>query len=288
MSEYTNGLYKRLKELVEENSSLLHLGLGVCHRKLQSAINKKIEEVEKDFVNKANYYKKNVNDVAKEKAQLLKQYEDEFSKAYDAYSNKCYQYLVIKEQIELSRLSTIGNIITLLELKDKVEESQEYINYISKRRELEEKLNTIEVKADYDKTFEVLNALEDPKNQYDDQLAKYIEKYGNLCGLIEKIQEAVDVVADEGVEAISSISVTETAVVDESKASIMSKIKALVSNLFKKGNFEKDYLSKVNERVSAIDSEMVKIANQVKEDTITVVSVIIEQKDKINEAFAAE
>ena len=288
MSEYTNGLYKRLKELVEENSSLLHLGLGVCHRKLQSAINKKIEEVEKDFVNKANYYKKNVNDVAKEKAQLLKQYEDEFSKAYDAYSNKCYQYLVIKEQIELSRLSTIGNIITLLELKDKVEESQEYINYISKRRELEEKLNTIEVKADYDKTFEVLNALEDPKNQYDDQLAKYIEKYGNLCGLIEKIQEAVDVVADEGVEAISSISVTETAVVDESKASILSKIKALVSNLFKKGNFEKDYLSKVNERVSAIDSEMVKIANQVKEDTITVVSVIIEQKDKINEAFAAE
>lgn len=288
MSVYTNGLSNKIKDLVEENSTLLHLGFGVCNRKLQNAINSKVEEVEKDFVNKANFYKKNVNELTNEKAQLLKQYEDEFSKVYDVYSNKCFQLLVLKEQIELNRLSTIGNIITLLELKDKVEESQQYIEYINKRKELEQKLDTIEVKADYDKTYEVLNALEDPKLQYDDQLARYIEKYGNLCGLIDRIQEAADAVPNEGVEAIASISVVETAITDESKAGIASKIKAFLSNIFKKGDFEKEYLAKATEKVGVMDAEITKMADTVKEETINVVSIVLEHKDKINAAFTAE
>ena len=288
MASYINSLSNKVKDLVEENSSLIHLGLGVCNRKLQEAMSQKVEEVEKDFVNKANYYKKNVNELSNEKSELLKNYEAEFNKIYKAYSNKCFQLLMIKEQIELNRLSTIGNIITLLDLKEKVEESEEYIEYINKRKELEQKLETIEVKEDYDKTYEVLNTLEDPKLQYDDQLAKYIEKYGNLCELIDRIQEAVDAVPVEGAEAISSISVSETAVVNESKDSIVTKIKMFISSLFKKGDFEKGYLEKANERVKAIDAEALKIEETVKEESINVVSIILDHKEKINAAFAAE
>ena len=288
MSSYTVSLSNKISQLVEENSSLLHLGLGICNRKLQKAINQKVEEVEKEFVEKANYYKKNVNELSNEKADLLKKYEEEFKKIYDAYYNKCFQFLMLKEQIELNRLSTIGNIVTLLDLKDKVEESQEYIEFINKRKELEQKLETIEVKEDYDKTFEVLNALEDPKLQYDDKLAKYIEKYGNLCGLIDSIQEAVEAVFEEGVEAISSINVVETAMAEESKNDIISKIKKVLSSLFKKGDFEKGYFEKAVERVNTIDSEISKIIEKVREESVNVVSVVLDHKEKINAAFAEE
>jgi len=288
MSNYINGLYKKVAELVDENSTMMHLAMGICNRKLHDAITKKTEEVEKDFVSKANYYKKNVNELANEKAQLLKKFQDEFNKVYDVYSNKCFQYLILKEQIDTTRVSTIGNIITLLDLKDKVEESQEYIAYITKRKELEDKLATIEVKEDYDKTYEVLNSLEDPKMQYDDQLARYIEKYGNLCGLVDKIQEIVDSVSDEGVNAIASISVIENAVVNETENNILAKIKALISGIIKKGNFETGYLLKATNRAESIDTEISQIAKKVEENSINVISIILDHKDKINKAFAAE
>lgn len=217
-------LISTLNEISKCEVNEISILIAIIKRNIIDLINKNIQQINDEFLEKCEYYGKSISDVNSEKIEILNSYREEFNKIATKLEEEYINLALEVQEAQAKQKLTIADLKKAIDLKEKYIVSQ--VN-----NENESSINSLNKKIDI-----------------------LAEKYIKYCGLedacIVKLNEC-----NERIEnAINSVMQYET-----SKQMIVAEKKS-VFNIFKKifnifsseKKFEKEYIEKKKKNIEKI------------------------------------
>ena len=282
---------KRLAGIIDEVTELEIIKAQVLYAKFQNTLkdsyDKKIKKIENDFVAKASLYGKSEMDCANEKNLIISQYQEQFQKIFDS---RRLQYLNIQNEIAemiSNKLIDIANFKLIATNKSEFIKSPAYLDYLNKKEEFQNMVDTTLVHDEFDKYTKLLEELQDPLESYEKKLDDLADRYDNYDATIKECEKKLDECIKASLEDFDDIiQFIENSLVAAQKENSISKfLHKLFNKIGSNSKFQKNVVQKMHSEVSKIDQDMVENIDIIDEQTINLVAAIEEIKTSINEEF---
>lgn len=286
----TEKIMKTVDEVIEKEITEAQLLLVINKKKIEAMIDANMEIISKNFDDKCKFYKKSPESVSDIKQSILDEYMFLFADIEDEYVFQLTKLIDELKEAQANQKIALTNYKKVLSSKDEYIESPKYKEYMAKLQELIAKRESTEDKKTYAQLSEYIAQLGDPVEEFNKKIDALADKYGNYCALenncIDRINESLNSVT----ESMSSVMQFEVGklVSTEGKKSFIESIKALFSNLFKKGNFEKDYISKKKQEIETLKKDIDSLLDKICDVTATYMAMFDENKAKINKKYEVD
>lgn len=213
-----------LNEISKNEVNEISLLIAIIKRNIIDLINKNIQQINDEFLEKCEYYGKSISDVNSEKIEILNSYKEEFNKIATKLEEEYMNLALEIQEAQAKQKITIADLKKALDLKEK---------YISSN---DNNVNEASIET-LNKKIDIL-----------------AEKYVKYCGLedacIVKLKEC-----NERIEnAINSVMQYETGkqLIVAEKKSVFNIFKKIFNIFSSEKRFEKEYIEKKKKNIEKI------------------------------------
>ena len=253
-------VYKNLASNIKNLSSVevneISLIIAIIKKNIQDLINKNMEFLNKEFLDKSEYYGTKKIDLSKYRDQIIKGYENEFNRISLKLEEEYMNFALMLQETQSNQKISIANLKNVLESKQKYVESNEYDEFMTNIENLEKQRDDAETKIEFDKIDNYLNNISDPIEIYNKKIDIFANRYVKYCGLEEvylsklkkcneRIESAINSVMKYDVGALTIIN----------KKSIFTIFSKLLSKISGVKKFEKEYVFKKLESLEKIKND---------------------------------
>lgn len=253
-------VYKNLASNIKNLSSVevneISLIIAIIKKNIQDLINKNMEFLNKEFLDKSEYYGTKKIDLSKYRDQIIKGYENEFNRISLKLEEEYMNFALMLQETQSNQKISIANLKKVLESKQKYVESNEYDEFMTNIENLEKQRDDAETKIEFDKIDNYLNNISDPIEIYNKKIDIFANRYVKYCGLEEvylsklkkcneRIESAINSVMKYDVGALTIIN----------KKSIFTIFSKLLSKISGVKKFEKEYVFKKLENLEKIKND---------------------------------
>lgn len=221
-------LMATLNEISNVEVNEIALIISIIKRNINDLINKNMQILSDEFLEKCEYYGKSISQVNSEKIELLNSYKEEFNRIALKFEEEYMNLALELQEVQSNQKIAIANMKKVVDMKAKYLESEEYKN----------DSENSEVSIDV----------------YNVKIDKLADKYIKYCGLEQacivklkecnsKIEKAINSVMQY--EVINKIAVVE-------KKSIFKFFSKLLSKFTSEKRFQKEYIEKKKENIEKI------------------------------------
>lgn len=286
----TDKIMKTIDEVIDKEISEVQLLSVIAIKKIENLIEKNMGIINNNFDAKCKYYNKSSNDVSKIKDEIISEYSGLFEDLEEEYMYQISQLIEGLKECQSNQKIAIANYKKILLSKEEYVNSEKYKEYTNKLEELQTKFKTSSDKSTVEQISEYLSNLEDPVEIYNKKIDALVDKYGNYCALektcIENINTCISAIESDMAKVMKfeneSFSLVST------KKSIFDSIKSFISKLFKKGNFEKYYVSVKLENIEKLKGEIDTVLDSIVDNTTAYTVIFTNNKMKINNKYEAD
>lgn len=280
-------LMTQIRDLSELEVQKLEIQIAKFNKEISSYYETKISTIEENIDSQIEYYGKNVSDHENEKNQILDKYKKEFQKIYDIRKEQFFNIQVEIQELQANQKIAFANFKKVADDRKAFEESSKYSEYILKRQELENIINSTVNKEEFEEYSELLANLKDPLETYTSKLEALVNKYAGYDEIILECEaKLTDCIlsAKKDFDEIAKYRNTNVAVLENGNF-ITNLINKILSRFAGKSKFEKDVIQKMESELVEVEKSNLEITNAINEQTIYLVAKIEELRDVINSEF---
>ncbi len=280
-------LMTQIRDLSELEVQKLEIQIAKFNKEISSYYETKISTIEENIDSQIEYYGKNVSDHENEKNRILDKYKKEFQKIYDIRKEQFFNIQVEIQELQANQKIAFANFKKVADDRKAFEESSKYSEYILKRQELENIINSTVNKEEFEKYSELLANLKDPLETYTLKLEALVNKYAGYDEIILECEaKLTDCIlsAKKDFDEIAKYRNTNVAILENGNF-ITNLINKILSRFAGKSKFEKDVIQKMESELVEVEKSNLEITNAINEQTIYLVAKIEELRDVINSEF---
>jgi len=280
-------LMTQIRDLSELEVQKLEIQIAKFNKEISSYYETKISTIEENIDSQIEYYGKNVSDHENEKNRILDKYKKEFQKIYDIRKEQFFNIQVEIQELQANQKIAFANFKKVADDRKAFEESSKYSEYILKRQELENVINSTVNKEEFEKYSELLANLKDPLETYTSKLEALVNKYAGYDEIILECEaKLTDCIlsAKKDFDEIAKYRNTNVAILENGNF-ITNLINKILSRFAGKSKFEKDVIQKMESELVEVEKSNLEITNAINEQTIYLVAKIEELRDVINSEF---
>ncbi len=280
-------LMTQIRDLSELEVQKLEIQIAKFNKEISSYYETKISTIEENIDSQIEYYGKNVSDHENEKNRILDKYKKEFQKIYDIRKEQFFNIQVEIQELQANQKIAFANFKKVADDRKAFEESSKYSEYILKRQELENIINSTVNKEEFEKYSELLANLKDPLETYTSKLEALVNKYAGYDEIILECEaKLTDCIlsAKKDFDEIAKYRNTNVAILENGNF-ITNLINKILSRFAGKSKFEKDVIQKMESELVEVEKSNLEITNAINEQTIYLVAKIEELRDVINSEF---
>lgn len=278
-------IFKTLQDISQYELNEIQLLIAIIKKNITDSIDKHMETIGNEFKNSCEYYGKNVADVVITRDEIINGYNEVFNKIASKFEEQYMNLALEIQEAQSNQKIAITNMKRVMDSKTKYINSDEYVSFKNKIKELEAKRDNAEIKAEYDSVVEYLESLRDPVELYDEKLEMFAQKYISYCAIeeqcIEKLKEC-NGRAKEAIDSVMKYEVGQLAVAP--KKSIFSFFTKFLNKITGAKRFEKEYVLKKKNNLEQITVSTDALSEEISNDTISIVYSIDAYKQSINQA----
>ena len=280
-------LMTQIRDLSELEVQKLEIQIAKFNKEISSYYETKISTIEENIDSQIEYYGKNVSDHENEKNRILDKYKKEFQKIYDIRKEQFFNIQDEIQELQANQKIAFANFKKVADDRKAFEESSKYSEYILKRQELENIINSTVNKEEFEKYSELLANLKDPLETYTSKLEALVNKYAGYDEIILECEaKLTDCIlsAKKDFDEIAKYRNTNVAILENGNF-ITNLINKILSRFAGKSKFEKDVIQKMESELVEVEKSNLEITNAINEQTIYLVAKIEELRDVINSEF---
>jgi len=281
----------KLASIVDEITESEIIKSQVLYAKFQNALkesyHQKIQNIENDFMGKANFYGKSEGDCISEKNAILSKYEEDFQKIFDS---RRLQYINIQNEIQelvANKLIAIANFKQIAKSKSEFVNSPTYVEYLNKKQKFENIVETTLNHEEFDNYTKLLEELQDPLETYQRKLVALASKYDNYDATIIECEKKLDECLESALGDFEEITryVDSSLSVVKKENIIMKFINKFLSKVNGNAKFEKNVVQKMKNELLEIEEDISESVEIIDDQTINIVAAIEEIRANINTQF---
>lgn len=260
MSE--KSVIERLVESLNEVSNLevkeASLLIAIIKKNIEDLINKNMQKLNEDFLEKCEYYGRSITDVNTEKTEILNSYKEEFYKIASKFEEEYMGISLELQEAQANQKISIANMKKVIDMKKKYIESEEY--------------KTSSGNADV--SIDVYNR----------RIDKLADKYIKYCGLeqacLYKLKKCNSRV-ENAISSVMQFEVGQLAIIEKNKVlEIFSKILLKITGAKR---FEKEYIFTKKQNIEKIRKNTENVVNELDEEFKNTLIILDAYNSKITQ-----
>ena len=251
---------ERLVESLNEISILevneTSLLIAIIKKNIEELINKNMQKVNEDFLEKCEYYGRSIKSVNNEKTEILNSYKDEFFKIASKFEEEYMAISLDLQEAQANQKIAIANMKKVIDIKKKYCESEEY--------------NSSNENADVSL---------DLYNRKIDMLA---DKYIKYCGLeqacickLKKCNERVE----NAISSVMQFDVGQLAIADKKR--VIREFSKILFKITGAKKFEKEYIFTKKQNIEKIRKNTENVVKELDEELKNTLIILDTYNSKI-------
>ena len=218
----SESLISTLNEISKNEINEISLLIAITKKSIMDLINKNIQQINDEFLEKCEYYGRSISEVNSEKVEILNSYKEEFNKIATKLEEEYINLALEVQDAQANQKIAIAEMKKTIDLKEKYASST--------------KVNEFEIES---------------LNKKIDMLA---ERYIKYCGFEEACLFELSVCHKKVENAINSVMQFENGkqLVVIEKRSILKVFSKLLKFLSNEKRFKKDYIEKKKKNIEKI------------------------------------
>lgn len=253
---------ERLVESLNEMSNLevneASLLIAIIKKNIEDLINKNMQKLNEDFLEKCEYYGRSIKAVNTEKTEILNSYKDEFYKIASKFEEEYMEISLDLQEAQANQKIAIANMKKVIDMKKKYLESEKHNSY--------------------DENADVSIDL------YNGKIDKLADKYIKYCGLeqaciykLKKCNERVE----NAISSVMQFEVGQLAVIEKNKVlQIFSKILFKITGAKR---FEKEYIFTKKQNIEKIRKNTENVVKELDEELKNTLIILDAYNSKITQ-----
>lgn len=285
-----NTLSEELLSRIEEISNIevneAALLISIIKKNITDLIEKNLKIVEDDFVSKCSFYNKKIEEVSKEKEEILNGYKEQFYNIASKLEEEYMNFALELQDAQSNQKIALVNLKKVSDSKIAYLSSGEYEIYKTKIKNLEDKMNNCLIKEEFDKIADYLDNVVDPIDGYNKKLDAYAQKYVEYYGLEEACITNLRNCNSKIDDAINSVMQYDFGELEVAKkSSILTIFSKILNRIVGSKKFEKEYVSKKREDLEKIRVNSITIIENLDKEIDKALIVLNVYNSRINQAF---
>lgn len=251
-------LVESLNEISNLEVNEVSLLIAIIKKNVEDLINKNMQKLNEDFLEKCEYYGKSISEVNSEKVEILNSYKEEFNKIASKFEEEYMSISLELQEAQANQKISITNMKKVVDLKKKYIESEEYKN----------SNGNSEVSIDV----------------YNRKIDKLAEKYIKHCGLeqacifkLKKCNERVE----NAINSVMKFEIGQLAVIEKNAVlNIFSKILLKITGAKR---FEREYIFTKKQNLEKIRNNTGNVLKELDEEIKNTLIILDAYNSKINQ-----
>ena len=253
---------ERLVESLNDISNIevneTSLLIAIIKKNIEDLINKNMQKLNEDFLEKCEYYGRSITEVNSEKIEILNSYKEEFYKIASKFEEEYMGISLELQEAQANQKIAIANMKKVVDMKKKYIESEEY----------KSSSQNAEVFIDV----------------YNRRIDKFADKYIKYCGLeqaciykLKKCNQRVEL----AINSVMQFEVGQLAVLEKNKVlDVFSKILLKITG---PKRFEKEYIFTKKEKLEKIRKNTEKVIEKLDNDFKNTLIILDTYNSKITQ-----
>lgn len=275
MSEIiSKSLLKSINYIGDMENTIGKIDAAIFVRTNEKIVNDKVAYLYNIITAECNLYFQKSDEHYKKINEVITNYKTKLNNLYDELY--C-QYVNIQNELQDARLNkkiALINYQKIINDKEKVVSSEEYQQYIDKKKELIYKLQSLNNKEKYNELYNEIELLESPVRNDNSKKEDIKAKNKMYDTIIEKCITALEDCRNSFKEKVDSLLVIPTDIDVINENSFLQKLKRRIMSLFNGKNKFEQILENYNKKILNINDEA--IINEMRNETIEFVTDLLE------------
>lgn len=273
----SKSLLKIVNEIGDMESTISKIDAAIFVRNNDKVINEKVAYLYNLLISECNVYFQKSDEYYDKINLIISNYKTKLNTLYDEFY--C-QYVNIQNEIQEARINkkiALINYQKLINDKEKVVSSEEYQNFIDKKKELIYKLQISNDQKEYNEVYNTINSLKSPVKNDEDLKKALIEKSKLYDEIIEKCKEQFNKCKENFESKIDKLFLIDANLEVINENNIFQKLRNKIVYLFLgKKKFE-EVLDNYNQKIQLINER--NVIDEIRNETIDFVTDILELRN---------